>query len=203
MSEILQTQQGQDVRYGCSLTGQPRSGHAGPRAPCRRSFVDTQVQFGATVTVLEEDLAGVGSTDTTWRPTSTAHSRGLRHGLPHRGGLLQSEPRRRTPPLRSPSARRSPPWRRTPPAVGAVRRAATSCPTWRRSCRRAPTLQKLATGAVSDPIDDNGDVPVGADHQADADVLQRGQGGGGERRAGQGERGGAEGAHAVDRPRGT
>ena len=60
MSEILQTQQGQNVKYGCSLTGQAITGKE-VLDSMPASFVDQQVQFVAEVTALEEDLAGVGS----------------------------------------------------------------------------------------------------------------------------------------------
>jgi hypothetical protein len=62
MGQILQVQQGQDVTYGCSLTGTPITGtQVLDSMPA--SFVDAQVQFVATATVLQEDLSGVGSTD--------------------------------------------------------------------------------------------------------------------------------------------
>jgi hypothetical protein len=60
MSEILQTQQGQNVNYSCSLTGQAITGKE-VLDSMPASFVDQQVQFVAEVTALEEDLAGVGS----------------------------------------------------------------------------------------------------------------------------------------------
>ena len=60
MSEILQTQQGQNVDYSCSLTGQAITGKE-VLDSLPASFVDQQVQFVAEVTALEEDLAGVGS----------------------------------------------------------------------------------------------------------------------------------------------
>ena len=72
MSEILQTQQGQDVQYGCSLTGQAITGTQ-VLSTLPTSFVDTQVQFVATVTVLEEDLSGVGSSDADLQNYFTAH----------------------------------------------------------------------------------------------------------------------------------
>ncbi len=62
MAQILQTQQGQDVRYGCSLTGTAITGtQVLDSMPA--SFVDNQVQFVATATALQEELAGVGSSD--------------------------------------------------------------------------------------------------------------------------------------------
>ena len=60
MSEILQTQQGQNVRYSCSVTGQALTG-AQVLSTLPSSFVDEQVHFFATATALQEDLAGVGS----------------------------------------------------------------------------------------------------------------------------------------------
>jgi hypothetical protein len=72
MSQILQTQQGQDVRYGCSLTGRPLTGEQ-VLATMPSSFVDEQVQFVATATVLQEDLAGVGSSQADLERYYVAH----------------------------------------------------------------------------------------------------------------------------------
>jgi hypothetical protein len=72
MTEILQTQQGQDVQYGCSLTGQAITGTQ-VLSSMPTTFVDTQVQFVATITVLEEDLSGVGSSDAELQSYFTAH----------------------------------------------------------------------------------------------------------------------------------
>ncbi len=72
MSEILQTQQGQDVRYGCSLTGQAVTGQQ-VLSTLPASFVDEQVQFVATAAALEEDLAGVGSSDEDLQGYYVAH----------------------------------------------------------------------------------------------------------------------------------
>ena len=72
MTEILQTQQGQDVQYGCSLTGQAITGTQ-VLSSMPTSFVDTQAQFVATITVLEEDLSGVGSSDADLQNYFTAH----------------------------------------------------------------------------------------------------------------------------------
>jgi hypothetical protein len=60
MSEVLQTSQGQNVRYSCSVTGEPVTG-AQVLSTMPSSFVDEQVQFVATASALQEDLAGVGS----------------------------------------------------------------------------------------------------------------------------------------------
>jgi hypothetical protein len=72
MSEILQTQQGQNVRYGCSLTGQALTGQQ-VLSSLPTSFVDEQVQFVATASVLQEDLAGVGSTEADLQRYYAAH----------------------------------------------------------------------------------------------------------------------------------
>jgi PPIC-type PPIASE domain len=72
MSQILQTQQGQDVRYGCSLTGQAITGEQ-VLDSMPASFVDEQVQFVATATALQEDLAGVGSSDSDLERYYTEH----------------------------------------------------------------------------------------------------------------------------------
>ncbi len=60
MSEILQTAEGQNPRYSCTVTGQPLTGQE-VLATMPSSFVDAEVQFDATAGALEEDLAGVGS----------------------------------------------------------------------------------------------------------------------------------------------
>jgi len=72
MSEILQTQQGRDVRYGCSLTGQAVTGQQ-VLSTLPASFVNEQVQFGATAAALEETLAGVGSSDQELQGYYVAH----------------------------------------------------------------------------------------------------------------------------------
>ena len=60
MSEVLQTAQGQNVHDSCSVTGQPLTGEE-VLSTMPASFVDQQVQFVATASALQEDLAGVGS----------------------------------------------------------------------------------------------------------------------------------------------
>jgi hypothetical protein len=72
MSEILQTQLGQNVSYSCSLTGQALTGKQ-VLDTMPASFVDKQVQFGATAAALEEDLAGVGSSDQDLQAYYVAH----------------------------------------------------------------------------------------------------------------------------------
>ncbi len=62
MSQILQTSAGQDPRYSCTATGQPVSGEQ-VLSTLPTSFVDQQVEFVATASALQEDLAGVGSSE--------------------------------------------------------------------------------------------------------------------------------------------
>ena len=72
MSEILQTQQAQNVRYSCSLTGQALTGEQ-VVSTLPASFVDAQVQFVAEATALQEDLAGVGSSEADLQNYFAAH----------------------------------------------------------------------------------------------------------------------------------
>lgn len=61
MQQVLQTAQGQNPRYSCTVSGRPVTGDQVLNT-MPASFVDQQVQFVATATALQEDLAGVGST---------------------------------------------------------------------------------------------------------------------------------------------
>lgn len=60
MTEILQTAQGQNPAYSCTVTGRPVTGKQ-VLDSMPASFVDQQVQFVATASALEEDFSGVGS----------------------------------------------------------------------------------------------------------------------------------------------
>ncbi len=72
MSEILQTAQGQDPRYSCTVSGSPISGQQ-VLDTMPASFVDEQVSFVATFVALQEDLAGVGSSDADLQRYYAAH----------------------------------------------------------------------------------------------------------------------------------
>jgi hypothetical protein len=61
MSQILQTAQGQNPAYSCTVTGRPLTGEE-VLSTMPASFVDQQVHFIATASALQEDFAGVGST---------------------------------------------------------------------------------------------------------------------------------------------
>jgi len=62
MTQILQTAEGQNPRYSCTVTGTPLTG-AEVLSTMPSSFVDQQVQFVATASALQEDLARIGSSD--------------------------------------------------------------------------------------------------------------------------------------------
>jgi hypothetical protein len=72
MAQVLQTAQGQNPRYSCSVTGQPLTGQE-VLSTMPSSFVDAEVQFDATASALEEDLAGVGSSESALAGYFTRH----------------------------------------------------------------------------------------------------------------------------------
>jgi hypothetical protein len=154
MSEILQTQQGQDVRYGCSLTGQPLTGKQ-VLDTMPSSFVDTQVRFGATAAALEEDLAGVGSTDSDLEAYYNAHSAAFDSAC-LTAAVFSSQSAAQNAAAQVAFG--------TPFATVASNTAssgggAQGCDVLADLETKLPSsanLQSLATGTVSDPIDDNG-----------------------------------------------
>jgi hypothetical protein len=154
MSEILQTQQGQDVRYGCSLTGQALTGKQ-VLDTMPASFVDQQVQFGATAAALEEDLAGVGSTQNDLETYYNAH-RAAFDAACLTAAVFTSESAAQTAAAQVASG--------TPFATVASNTAssgggAQGCDVLADLVAKLPStadLNSLATGAVSAPINDNG-----------------------------------------------
>jgi hypothetical protein len=154
MSQILQTQQGQDVRYGCSLTGQAVTGTQ-VLATMPASFVDEQVQFGATAAALEEDLAGVGSSDNDLRTYYDAHSSDFDTTCLS-AAVFTSESAAQDAAAQVAFG--------TPFATVASNTAssgggALGCDVLADLETKLPStadLKSLATGVVSDPIDDNG-----------------------------------------------
>ena len=112
MSEILQTAEGQNPRYSCSVTGQPLTGPE-VLATMPSSFVDSEVQFDATAGALEEDLAGVGSSPSALEGYYACTSRPVRHGMLRRRGVLERERSARLP---------RPRWRSGRPSPGGVER---------------------------------------------------------------------------------
>ena len=182
MSEILQTQQGQNVHYGCSLTGQALTGQQ-VLDSLPASFVDEQVQFVAEATALEEDLAGVGSSDADLQNYFD-------------GARQRSSTRRASPPpsissesaaqaargVRSPSAPRSPRWRRAPRSSGG---GALGCDLLSDLESKLPSDAGLEQPGHRRRLGADRrqrDVRAAADHLAHADAVQQGEGRRGERR---------------------
>jgi hypothetical protein len=62
MQQVAQTQQGQNPKFSCGATTAPLTGEQ-VLDSLPSSFVDEQVQFLATASALNEDLAGVGSSE--------------------------------------------------------------------------------------------------------------------------------------------
>jgi PPIC-type PPIASE domain len=154
MSEILQTQEGQDVRYGCSLTGQPVTGtQVLDTMPA--SFVDEQVQFGATAAALEEDLAGVGSSENDLESYYNAHSAAFDTAC-LTAAVFSSQSAAEDAAAQVASG--------TPFATVASNTSSDGggpqgCDVLADLETKLPStadLGSLATGTVSDPIDDNG-----------------------------------------------
>ncbi len=154
MSQILQTQQGQDVRYGCSLTGQALTGQQ-VLSTLPESFVDAQVQFVATATVLQEDLAGVGSSEGDLERYYTAHQAEFDSACVS-AAVFSSESAAQAGALEVLGG--------TPFATVASSTASSGggdqgCHVLTELESALPSdanLKSLATGAVSTPIDDNG-----------------------------------------------
>lgn len=72
MSEVSQSEEGQNPRYTCSVSGEPLTGEQ-VLATLPASFVDQQVQFVATASALQEDLSGVGSSEADLQAYFDAH----------------------------------------------------------------------------------------------------------------------------------
>jgi hypothetical protein len=73
MGQVAQTAQGTNPRFTCSVTGQPVSGTE-VLASMPASFVNQEVEFVATVTALQEDLAGIGSSGADLQRYYEAHA---------------------------------------------------------------------------------------------------------------------------------
>jgi hypothetical protein len=154
MTQILQTQQGQDVRYGCSLTGQAITGQQ-VLSSLPASFVDEQVQFVATATAVQEELAGVGSSTADLENYYRAHQAEFDTACIS-AAVFSSE-------SAAQDARAQVAFG-TPFATVASNTAssgggAQGCHVLTELESALPSgsdLKTLATGAVSDPINDNG-----------------------------------------------
>jgi hypothetical protein len=154
MSQILQTQQGQDVSYGCSLTGTPITGSQ-VLATMPASFVNEQVQFGATAVALEEDLAGVGSSDSDLQAYYEAHSAQFDTAC-LTAAVYSSESEAQAG---AAQAAFGTPFATVASNTAAAGGGSQGCAVLSSLVSQLPSdanLATLPTGTVSDPIDDNG-----------------------------------------------
>ena len=154
MSEILQTPQGQNVRYGCSLTGQALTGQQ-VLDSMPTSFVDQQVQFVAEASGLEEDLAGVGSSDADLQNYFSAHS-GRFDTACLTAAVFSSESAAQAGAAQVASGT---PFATVAAGTSASGGGALGCDVLSDLVTKLPPaadLKSLATGVVSAPVDDNG-----------------------------------------------
>jgi hypothetical protein len=154
MSEILQTQEGQNIRYGCSLTGQALTGQQ-VLDSMPASFVDQQVQFVAEASALEEDLAGVGSSATDLQNYFSAHSARFDTACLS-AAVYSSESAAQAGAAQVASGT---PFATVAAGTSASGGGALGCDVLSDLITKLPPaadLGSLATGVVSAPIDDNG-----------------------------------------------
>jgi hypothetical protein len=154
MSEILQTQEGQNVQYGCSLTGQALTGQQ-VLDSLPASFVDQQVQFVAEASALEEDQAGVGSSDTDLQNYFSAHSAQFDTAC-LTAAVFSSESAAQAGAAQVASGT---PFATVAAGTSASGGGALGCDVLSDLITKLPSdadLKSLATGVVSAPLDDNG-----------------------------------------------
>ena len=154
MSEILQTQQAQNVRYSCSLTGQALTGEEVVNT-LPASFVDEQVQFVAEATALQEDLAGVGSSDADLQNYFAAHGAQFDTACLS-AAVYSSQTAAEAGALEVLSGT---PFATVAASTSSSGGGALGCDILSDLVTKLPAaadLKSLATGAVSAPIDDNG-----------------------------------------------
>ncbi len=154
MSEILQTQQGQNVRYGCSVTGQALTGNE-VLETLPSSFVDEQVQFVATATAFQEDLAGVGSSDADLEAYFDAHRAQFDKAC-LTAAVFSSQTAAQEA---AASVSFGTPFATVAGNTSSSGGGAQGCDVLSDLVSKLPPeadLQRLATGAVSAPVDDNG-----------------------------------------------
>jgi PPIC-type PPIASE domain len=154
MSEILQTQQAQNVRYSCSLTGQALTGEQ-VVSTLPASFVDAQVQFVAEATALQEDLAGVGSSEADLQNYFAAHGAQFDTACLS-AAVYSSQSAAEAGAL---EVLAGTPFATVAAATSGSGGGALGCDILSDLETKLPAaadLKNLATGAVSAPIDDNG-----------------------------------------------
>ena len=154
MSEILQTQQGQNVRYGCTVTGQALTGQQ-VLSTLPSSFVDEQVQFVATATALQEDLSGVGSSAADLEAYFHAHS-ALFDTACLTAAVFSSQAAAQAAAVQVASGT---PFATVASNTSSSGGGAQGCDVLSDLVSKLPPgadLKGLATGAVSAPVNDNG-----------------------------------------------
>jgi hypothetical protein len=154
MSEILQTQEGQNIQYSCSLAGQALTGQQ-VLDSMPASFVDQQVQFVAQASALEEDLAGVGSSDTDLQRYFSAHSAQFDTAC-LTAAVFSSESAAQAGAAQVASGT---PFATVAAGTSASGGGALGCDVLSDLITKLPSdadLKSLATGVVSAPLDDNG-----------------------------------------------
>jgi hypothetical protein len=154
MSEILQTPEGQNVQYGCSLTGQALTGQQ-VLDTMPASFVDQQVQFVAEASALEEDLAGVGSSDADLQSYFSAHGAQFDTACLS-AAVYSSESAAQAGAAQVASGT---PFATVAAGTSASGGGALGCDVLSDLVTKLPAeadLKNLATGVVSAPVDDNG-----------------------------------------------
>ncbi len=154
MSEILQTPEGENVRYSCSLTGQPLTGQQ-VLDSMPASFVDQQVQFVAEASALEEDLAGVGSSSADLQSYFSAHSAQFDTACLS-AAVFSSESAAQAGATQVAAGT---PFATLAASTSASGGGALGCDVLSDLITKLPAeadLKNLATGVVSPPINDNG-----------------------------------------------
>jgi len=154
MSEILQTPEGQNVQYGCSLTGQALTGQQ-VLDTMPVSFVDQQVQFVAEASALEEDLAGVGSSDADLQNYFSAH--GAKFDTACLSAAVYSSESAAQAGAAQVAA--GTPFATVAAGTSASGGGAVGCDVLSDLITKLPAeadLKNLATGVVSAPVNDNG-----------------------------------------------
>jgi PPIC-type PPIASE domain len=154
MSEILQTPEGQNVQYSCNLTGQALTGQQ-VLDSMPTSFVDQQVQFVAEASALEEDLAGVGSSDADLQSYFSAHSAQFDTAC-LTAAVFSSESAAQAGAAQVASGT---PFATVAAGTSASGGGALGCDVQSDLITKLPSdadLKSLPTGVVSPPVDDNG-----------------------------------------------
>jgi hypothetical protein len=154
MSEILQTQEAENIAYSCSTTGQALTGPE-VLSTLPASFVNEQVQFVAEATALQEDLAGVGSSDADLQAYFEAHTAQFDTACLS-AAVFSSESAAQTAAGQVASGT---PFATVASGTSSSGGGAQGCDVLSDLVSKLPAaadLKTLATGAVSAPVDDNG-----------------------------------------------